>query len=251
MQIWFFIGAATSGANIAALRQDLREFYSMIGGRSSGETGAARSTKTVQDSWGAISLPFPRQLEGKIMKKGLLSITLSALLASFALMPATAKEKAPAKAAPTAVKACKWKTLSFTPALPMSDQGNAGGDRVSFFHPTEVKPDEPRIRVVLAEIDQETYKALNARGTLLNAMVSTIMGLGKDSDGPCKRTFMGEEVTGGIWTADYPPKTLEAYVVNLPSGSHAFVALERTNVIDAAKAETVYASVAKTLSEGK
>ena len=171
-------------------------------------------------------------------------------IAALGLGPVRADKPKPAPAT-QAAKACKWKTLSFTPSVPMSDQGNAGSDRVSFFNPVEVKPDEPRIRVFLAEVDQETFKALDARGTLLKAQVSTLMGLGKDSDGPKTRAFFGKDIAGGIWTADYPPRTIEAYIVPLPSGAHAFVALERTNVIDSAKAEAVFAAVTKSLAEGK
>ena len=158
--------------------------------------------------------------------KGIVCSTLAlACLAGSASFPVRADKPKPTT---TSVKSYKWKKYTFQgPAgVALGDPQSFGeSDKTSFFCPPDVKPGEPRIRVFMADVSIDSFKQLNPRGKLLQAQVTTHMGLGKDPSGAHTRNFFGKDVEGKVWVDSGPPtKSIEGYVAETPSGDHLFIA---------------------------
>ncbi len=144
----------------------------------------------------------------------------------------------------------KWGNISFILPADFSLPEKAGLNSVQLSYPKSSNNKELAF-IILVRFTQEQQKEMRMNDkALLDYAKSTYFATAKRAESTKERIFFGKKVKGDIQAKNIPKKsTLEAYMINLPSGVKLAAGFTFYENINSKTSEEIVSRFAATLTE--
>ncbi len=144
-----------------------------------------------------------------------------------------------------------WKAAFSVPAA-FSEPQKAGMDAVTLIQPETAAPGSGRLEITLVAIPKDMREGMGMKSDdeLAGYVKSAFLGTTKPAERTVERTFLGKKVAGGVQNVKIPRKAeLTLFLIPLSGADTLALALVRDASVPADEAESVLATISRTLAE--
>ncbi len=145
-----------------------------------------------------------------------------------------------------------WWKAAFSVPTAFSEPQKAGLDAVTLIQPDTAAPGSGRLEITLVAIPKDMREGMGMKSDdeLAGYVKSTFLGTAKPAERTVERTFIGRKVAGGVQNVKIPRKAeLALFLIPLSGEDTLALALVRDASVPADEAESVLATISRTLAE--
>jgi hypothetical protein len=145
-----------------------------------------------------------------------------------------------------------WWKAAFSAPETFSEPQKAGMDAVTLIQPDTAAPGSGRIEITLVAIPKDMREGMGMKSDdeLAGYVKSTFLGTTKPAEKTVERTFLGKKVAGGVQNVKIPRKAeLTLFLIPLSGQDTLALALVRDASVPADEAESVLATISRTIAE--